>query len=127
MKRINSSFGDWIGIFSSGICLIHCVLMPFVVSANLLLTSQDIELLPEGHDYAFAVLSLIAAYTSTRHAKRVWLNIWIWSFAALFCISVLLASFYEAAEYFMYMASAGLVFGHCYGLKHKTSAEAPTH
>ncbi|TAF31559.1 MAG: MerC domain-containing protein [Cytophagales bacterium] len=112
MKLQNNHLADWLGMVSSIICLIHCLIVPFIISANTLLEGIDVHFLPEGHDYFFMLLAIVAAYFSTRKHLLNALSLCIWGFVLLFSVSVLLADRFDVFGYMLYVASAGLFLSH---------------
>jgi len=70
MLKLNSiKFNsDFLGVASSLLCLVHCLVMPVLI-----ITGNEILQHEEGGfewDYAFAILSLIAAYFSFKHSHN---------------------------------------------------------
>ena len=74
LNKLNS---DWIGISSSILCLIHCLILPIAfITGSSLLTHKDLDILGLNFnlDYVFGVVSLFAAYYSSRHAHRKYIK-----------------------------------------------------
>lgn len=70
IKKLNS---DFLGMFSSMLCLIHCLALPMLVvfSGEAIKNIGHLEFL----DWIFAVISLYAAYDSIKKTKSKYLRI----------------------------------------------------
>jgi len=102
---------DWLGILSSGLCLVHCLLLPGMLFLQLGFTAPGI-----GHwhyfDYAFLIFSFIACYFTSRRCTSKYIVALLWSFFGLLALSILLHDFSDIFEYTIYLASSGLIVCH---------------
>jgi len=102
---------DWLGILSSGLCLIHCLLLPGMLFLQLGFTAYGIEHLHH-FDYAFLVLSFFACCFTSRICTSGYIIALLWFFFGLLALSILLHEFSGIFEYTVYLASSGLIVCH---------------
>lgn len=105
-KKLNS---DFLGMWTSMLCLIHCLALPMILvfSGEAMNLLEHLEFL----DWIFAVLSLYAAYDSLRKTKSKKLKIafvvgWIFFITGVF--------FHEdkILSYSLHLGSVILIFSH---------------
>lgn len=83
MKKLFSS-SDKLGIWASGLCLVHCISFPLLVALFPVLQVTDyIEII-------FLSISVFAVYFSTKRGKSLPLKLSMWSILAVLAVSVLL-------------------------------------
>ncbi len=117
--KINS---DYLGIFASSVCIIHCAITPllFLTQAQLLNISF---LTPEAWkslNYVFLAFSGLAVYRSFQNSTNgyiKWLLIFSWISLSGFILNELFEVF-VIAEAFSYIAAASLCGLHIYNLKY---------
>ncbi len=111
-----TSKADYIGITGSTLCIIHCVLTPF-----LLLTvnfgSEGLKLGYLSLDYVFILVNIFAVYHATRHTHSLLIKRALWIFLSLFTACLLLEDVSERFEYLGYAASLGLVATHLVNIR----------
>ncbi|UJH67190.1 MerC domain-containing protein [Allomuricauda sp. SCSIO 65647] len=115
-KVINKS--DWVGVFASGLCLVHCLATPFLFVAH-----ANIGLHVENHpswwgflDIVFLLLSFFAVYWSAKNTSKKWVRyaFWcLWGMLALIVVNEKWA-LWHLAEEAIYLPSMGLVLLHLY-------------
>lgn len=121
---------DWLGIFGSSLCLIHCLLTPLVFGVWML-AGAEMEWI-EQIELIFIAISFFAIWFSTKRTPSVWLKIVLWVFFALLVIGSLGEAYFEPVAYLIYFASIGLIITHIYNIRlcrqcaipHKTQASA---
>ncbi|PRX57471.1 MerC domain-containing protein [Flagellimonas meridianipacifica] len=113
---------DWIGMFASGLCLVHCLATPFLFIAH-----AGIGIHGEAHpswwgilDIVFLVLSFFAVYWSIRKTSQSWIKFGfgiIWLLLALIVLNEKFEMLYlpEAA---IYPPTLGLIFLHFYNRRY---------
>ncbi|WP_299534644.1 MerC domain-containing protein [Ulvibacterium sp.] len=120
VKVINKS--DYIGIFASGLCLLHCLATPFLFVAH-----ANMELHADGHpfwwgfmDVAFLLLSFLAVYWSVKNTSKKWIvyTFWIlWGLLALIILNEKWA-LWHLVEEAIYFPTVGLVLLHFYNRRY---------
>ena len=97
---------DWLGMASASLCMIHCLLTPFLVlGASQIAWWHDITGL-------FLVLSAVAVWLSTRQGTHTGIKTLIWVSFALLALCVIGEAYWEPFHEISYLASLGLVIGH---------------
>jgi hypothetical protein len=109
--RIFSFSSDFIGFISSGFCLIHCALMPFLLAAQSFHQFHEFD---EAYhlDYFFLAICGLAVWFSTRHVHHPALLLAFRSCFVAFAGAILLNHRVEGIEYLGYAASIGLMVTH---------------
>jgi hypothetical protein len=102
----NKNFADVGGMASASLCIVHCLLTPF-----LLITFAGISWLEE-MEFLFVGFSLLAALFATITNKRSIYLIGIWVGALILLLSLLLEEHFSFAIYFVYGASLLLIVSH---------------
>lgn len=120
MMRASIKNPDLIGILASSLCLIHCVITPFLFLSNFLIVSQtsggkqEVLLLWKVLEFGFLILSIWAIYRVTRQKKSVWISFAMYTAWIFLALSVLLelsdVHFFE--EQPKYIAAAVLIILH---------------
>lgn len=125
MKYFYSRYlADYTGIASSGLCIIHCLLMPLVFSAqSVYLQHQDG--VPFHLDYLFLFLSFVAVYYVTRQNSSHWINTLLWLSFGLFAVSVIFQDVFYILIYFQYLASFLLILGHILHIRRCNQCNRP--
>jgi len=105
---------DTVGIVSSILCVVHCMLLPVLVFAGML--NEEWGAHAEWVDYIFMGLALSAVYYAARNAG-LYLRMALWLTVSWFCASILLHDVYESALYSSMAASIVLVVLHTINFK----------
>lgn len=130
MKTANSNIlsfiarpnADSIGAAASFLCLVHCVVTPFIFVAQVC-TASCCETAPDWWkwvDYFFLVVSFFAVYRSAATTSRYWMKLALWiSWEALF-LMILNEHFGWATlpSWAIYIPALALVFLHLYNWKY---------
>ena len=114
--KINS---DWIGISSSILCLIHCLILPIAfVTGSSLITHKHLDLFGINFniDYIFGVISLFAAYYSSRHAHKKYIK---YMFLVGWLTFIIGMTFLKETPifYFMHIGTAILIITHIQNIR----------
>lgn len=113
---------DILGALSSGLCLIHCVLTPFLFIAQ----SHSLACCTTAPgwwstiDYLFLIISFFAIYKSAKATTKNWMKyaLWVSWFALFFIVMNEHFGFVALAEESIYLPSLSLVFLHIYNSKY---------
>lgn len=118
MENYRKNTFDYVGIVSSGICLIHCMLMPII-----LLFKWEIQLESLGFahhpswDYLFIGLGLIAVWMSSHKHTPKGIRIGLWVAYLVFVWALLYEDQVWFAQYLGWIASLGLITTHYFNIK----------
>jgi len=118
MTIIFKKYADQIGIAASSLCLIHCLLMPFVmafwIGNNHCAPGIGCcdEAVGFNYDYLFLAFSAVAVYMAAGHCSRRWLKAMMWGCFGLLTAGLLLESRLEGAHLATYFAAIGLATAH---------------
>jgi len=107
---------DKIGVLSSALCLIHCIVTPFLIGTILFSDSQ----VHSYHlfDYIFLIISFIAVWFSTHKHANPYIKIALWSFFTIFAITLIIKHWFPYAQYILYTSSFGLIAAHIYNWRY---------
>ena len=100
---------DLIGIGSSVLCIIHCLLLPVLILAG--------SLAGDTHrwawlDFVFVFLATLAVYYSTRRLKSAWLRRGLWLTLLVFSVAIVFHEHHPASLYVSVASSLLLVALH---------------
>lgn len=112
---------DWIGITSSGLCLVPCLVLPVLIFLPFGFTIPGLEYW-DHLDYVFLISSFMACYFTSRRCTTKYMVALLWSFFGLLALSILLLKFSDIFEYTMYLASTGLIISHSANIKYCKSS-----
>jgi hypothetical protein len=113
---LNSYKSDLLGLAGSGLCIVHCLLVPFLLCIDdSCCSSSSIDLLSP--DYLFLGLSGTAVFFSSRKELNFKVRVLLWIFLAITIVGFSLEHFLAYPPYVLYSGSAGLVITHLYRLK----------
>lgn len=123
MKILNfTSSSDIIGATASAMCLIHCLVTPFLFVAysnNVIIENTD----PWWWgilDIVFLVISLFAVYWSTYNTSKQFVKYTFWTLWILLALIIINEKWEIAhiAEVFIHLTTLGLVFLHFYNRRY---------
>lgn len=101
---------DTIGILSSLLCVVHCLMLPVLVLGGLL--HEEWALHAEWVDYLFILLAVGAVFFASRQADTYSLKVGMWLTVSWFSLSILLHDMFATALYSSMAASVVLVVLH---------------
>ncbi len=123
-----SKKSDLLGIFSSGLCAVHCAITPLFFAAKPLFEQAvDHPRHGDGHgpsgwamlDYVFLLLSLLAVWFSTRHTNSRPIKTALWASWACFAVGLVLEMQYLVwGKWLMYAGSIALIAAHMANMRH---------
>jgi hypothetical protein len=122
LRKLNA---DYLGIASSALCVVHCVLSPFIVATISALKTSE-----EGWawlDYVFIALCLWAVFHSTKHSYSKPIKMGLWVVWAVFAIGIVFEEAAEGMAYVGYVGSLGLVVLHILNMRHFKRCEKCAH
>ncbi|PQJ78242.1 MerC domain-containing protein [Polaribacter porphyrae] len=112
---------DFFGVAASSLCLIHCIVTPFlfIAQAHVTCCAAEAPDLWKSLDYAFLAISFVAIYWSTKNTAKEWIKFALWISWGLLFFTIFneKTQWFAIPEYFIYLPSLGLVFFHIYNLK----------
>ncbi len=113
MEYILKHTGDKIGIVGSVLCLIHCLIAPFIALTGTALAGHW----HGGHglwnlDYIFVIVNGFAVYYATRQVAVKYVKWLLWFAFTVFSVSLLLESEMEVFHWISYAGSFLLIAGH---------------
>ncbi len=100
---------DLLGILFSSLCLVHCILAPFIIIALGIVPSHEHSIL-SWHNI-FLVLTLLAVLFSIKHANK-YIKIGLIAGFILLCVGTLFESHGTVYKYVLYAGSLSLIFFH---------------
>ncbi|UII76218.1 MerC domain-containing protein [Flagellimonas sp. HMM57] len=113
---------DWIGMFVSGLCLVHCLATPFIFLAYVNVGTHG-----EAHpfwwgllDIVFLVFSFFAVYWSARNTSKAWVKYafgFLWVVLSLVILNEKLELFH-LPEAVIYPPTLGLIILHFYNRRY---------
>lgn len=107
---------DWIGMWASGLCLVHCLATPFLFIAHAGMGAHS-----NAHpswwgilDIIFLVLSFFAVYWSIRNTSQTWIKVGFGIIWLVLAVIVLNEKFeiFHLIEEAIYPPTLGLIFLH---------------
>lgn len=112
-ERLLSRQSDKVGVFSSLLCLAHCLALPLLMSSHGLTASVF------SHDwhfveYVFLAVSFVAVYYSTRHQPLNWVKVSFYLVLAAFTVGFVFEAHWAWLKYLGYFGSLGLIGLHLY-------------
>jgi len=118
MTILFKKYADQIGMAASGLCIVHCLLLPFVMAFWL----QADHCAPGGnccaeeggfnYDYLFLAFSAVAVWLATGHCRKVWLKAMMWGCFGILTGGLLLEPYLEGAQTATIFAAVGLATTH---------------
>lgn len=113
---------DTIGSLASSLCLIHCIITPFIfiTQACTMSCCADAPIWWQSFDYIFLIISFFAIYKSTQTSNKLEIKIALWLTWIVFFILILnkpMQIFYINNN-FTYAAGILLAILHLYNLKY---------
>ena len=113
---------DTIGSLASSLCLIHCIVTPFIFITQACTNSccADAPIWWQSIDYIFLIISFFAIYRSTQTSTKLEIKIALWLTWIVFFILILnkqIQIFYISNN-FTYASGILLAILHLYNLKY---------
>ncbi len=120
--RLNLYNSDFLGVFSSALCICHCLATPFlfIAQANAVNCCEFVPFWWKSFNFFFIFFSFLAVYYSARRTSKNFMKTLLWSFWIILT-GLLLNELFELihlGELSIYIASSILAFLHVYNLKY---------
>lgn len=113
---------DELGVVASGLCLIHCVVTPFlfIVQSCSVGGCSETPIWWQFIDYIFLVISFFAVYRSTQTSGSTWIKpaLWMSWGLLLFIIINEKIAWFSIPEYGIYIPAVALIVLHLYNRKY---------
>jgi hypothetical protein len=110
LLKINKS--DIMGVAASGLCLVHCLLLPvFLCFGDSCSSSSFLDF---NADYLFLGLSGSAVFFVSRRSVSGRIKYLLWGFFALALAGFSMEYFFEQTPWLLYAGSAGLISVHAW-------------
>ena len=121
MNTFSFSFNsDKIGIISSTLCLVHCIITPFIfiVKACSNTCCSESPIWWHSIDYLFLLIAFIAIWHTTTKKMKHWLKISFWSSWVLLLAVILNESLqvFHFSNYLLYIPAFSIITLHLYNL-----------
>lgn len=108
------NISDIVGIITSSICIVHCILTPFIVVLFPYIIKENYEAL----NYFFLVIGFISMFLSVKSTKFNLVKYLLIYFWIQLCLSILLEEKSIVFSFLMYFSSFGLIISHVINLKY---------
>ncbi|WP_044172236.1 MerC domain-containing protein [Flectobacillus major] len=119
-KKLNFWY-DYLGIFSSAICLVHCLATPIIMFLKAYYQySQTQVALDEAHDcwdYVFVLLCFIAVFSTTRSCVSIRIVRAFWLAFLAFAVAIIFEDDLPFLQYVGYIASLALIVIHFFNIR----------
>lgn len=112
------SIFNYLGIISSSLCIVHCIITPTLLLFGRLIF-QSIYV-----DLTFIIVSLISVMISSYKSRNKIIKSLLWFFFSLFAISILFESQLELFHIVGIISSIGLMIIHILNIKNCKSCPA---
>lgn len=112
-------FFDYLGIFGSGLCLLHCLATPVLIFTRPYF-QEKVSNGVENHywDYLFLLVCFVAVFSTTLHLESKKIATSFWLFFVPFAISILFEEDFKYLDFVGYGSSIGLIVTHLINIKH---------
>lgn len=108
INKLQKPFSDYLGIISSILCLVHCLLTPAILSFHYVFvkTTSQYEMV----EYIFLCMSFLAVFFSSKNYNSYAGKIIMWLIFIVFATSIVFHNHVPA--FISYSASSGLILLH---------------
>lgn len=122
MERISLKNPDLLGVAASLLCLIHCVLTPFLFLSSVLIVisphgnEEEIPLFWKALEMVFLILSFWSVRQATRQSLQAWIGYGLYIAWSILAITVILelVDVHFLGDYLKYIAVIVLIILHLY-------------
>lgn len=113
MKFVNAKYSDLLGIISSVICFLHCLLLPLLWIWFSTYSFASWHLL----DYIFVAFAGIAVFFSAKNTVLTFLKVGLWISFIIFAVPLIFHEALVNAHYFSLGGSVALILCHTINFK----------
>lgn len=112
LNKLQKPYSDYLGIISSILCLVHCLITPAILSFHYIFmkTTSQFEMV----EYIFLIMSFLAVFFSAKNYNGYFGKITMWFMFSVFAVSIIFHS--HIPVFISYIASSGLVLLHIFNL-----------
>lgn len=116
---------DWIGIWGSLACLLHCLALP--VLFYFFQFAFGFHQTSVGHwlEYAFMAVATVAVGTTVKKSTSAGVKMLLISSLSLFISGILLESSLHFSVYLLHLGSVGLITGHTLNIRRQHRSRSP--
>jgi hypothetical protein len=106
------SFSDFVGIFSSSVCIVHCVATPLLITigANFLTYSWL--------KYVFIIIAFLAIYKATIESSFFKITLLLWASFWVLLFSLFFEKVYPVFKYSGSISSLVIIAGHVLNIRY---------
>ncbi|MDO5970087.1 MerC domain-containing protein [Flavivirga aquimarina] len=104
-------WADKLGVFSSLLCIVHCLAVPTFLSLGIGFLNNPIIA------FLFILVAFISIYKATNGKFIKGISVFLWVSFIGFVISILLEEHAEIFEYGMFLFSSSIILGHFYNMR----------
>ncbi|NQX92568.1 MAG: MerC domain-containing protein [Flavobacteriales bacterium] len=119
---------DNIGVMAGTLCLIHCMITPFIFLAKACSASccADAPVWWQALDYLFIIVSFGAIFFATKHTSKEWMKKALWCSWSVLFVVLLFQSFSGGVlpEMFVHVPALAIVGLHFYNRRYCGCGEA---
>jgi len=120
--RLSLYKSDMIGTSASLLCIIHCLITPFIIAfhANVATSLQSTPIWWEHLDYLLLLISMLSVYTSAQYSECTFMKPALWTNWVLLCTLILneKLELFHSIELITYIVAFSLSGLHIYNIKH---------
>ncbi|WP_299524118.1 MerC domain-containing protein [Winogradskyella sp.] len=121
-KSLKEKNSDFIGALSSGVCLIHCIVTPFIFLAQTSAATHgtNVPIWWSAIDVLFIIISFFAVYWSAKNSSKPLVVRALWISWVLLCAGILNEKFeiLHLPEISIYIPAIALIILHLYNKKY---------
>jgi hypothetical protein len=115
-------FYDYLGIASSGLCLVHCLATPIMIFVQQYYHHSSLKESPDENgfywDYLFVFICFTAVYFTTQNINSRKIQVSFWGFFTLFATAILFEDDFRNLQFVGYFSSIGLIITHFINIKY---------
>lgn len=121
VNSIKQNNSDTFGALASGLCLMHCIITPFIfIAQSGAADNLEVPIWWGTIDIILIIISFFAVYWSAKNSGKQWVTIGLWLCWALVSIVILneKIGLIELPESSIYAPAIGLIVLHIYNRKY---------
>lgn len=121
--ELAKSKSDFVGVAASGLCIIHCVVTPFLFIAQSCAVKKCCDMAPTWWsylDYLFITITFFAVFWSAKKTTKPWMRFALYINWLILTLLVLNEKFniFHLSEIWKYTSSFSLIAFHFYNVKY---------
>jgi chromate transport protein ChrA len=125
IKDFSSRSADFLGISASILCMIHCMVIPVMISMGYIFKFSDEAHEEHWHflDYMFIALALVAVLNAAKNTNSKVIKIALWTAVSIFSVAIFLHEINPWMIVVSVASSLALLFIHIINWKHNKKCE----